>query len=324
LDLIPPGTETFVVVATGLRHGGGKTVIEAFLKELTAASGNAKNIVLFLDSRLTTSVRLPNPFQIFRSQNTPLNQFRIDLNLKKTLGSSDRVLYLGSRSPFFKLSASVTSFIQNRLLVEDFNLSGYPLRTRLRLWLEKYLLRQFAKNTNVFWVQTKTMQRLASLAVKSENVFIKNIVDTPTTNIHSQKIRDFIYVASGEPHKNHENLFGALQLLGRENIFPKIALTLEQKRFDDLCRKFPEVRVDNLAGLSREQVLLEYSKSKALVFPSLLESLGLPLLEARALGLKILSSDLDFTHDSVSADMTFNPREPADIAEKMKAFILNS
>ena len=48
--------------------------------------------------------------------------------------------------------------------------------------------------------------------------------------------------------------------------------------------------VVNLGKISHDEVFEIYGRSKALLFPSLKESLGLPLIEANQLGLKVLVS----------------------------------
>ena len=55
--------------------------------------------------------------------------------------------------------------------------------------------------------------------------------------------------------------------------------------------------VVNLGKISHDEVFEIYGRSKALLFPSLKESLGLPLIEANQLGLKVLVSNLPFAND---------------------------
>lgn len=51
-------------------------------------------------------------------------------------------------------------------------------------------------------------------------------------------------------------------------------------------------------GVMPHEKLLEYYKSsKGLLFPSSIESLGLPLLEAARFGLPIIASDLDYVKE---------------------------
>ena len=51
--------------------------------------------------------------------------------------------------------------------------------------------------------------------------------------------------------------------------------------------------------LSYEQLLTLYKSAHALLFPSYIESLGLPLIEAASFGIPIIASDLPFAHDVV-------------------------
>ena len=51
-------------------------------------------------------------------------------------------------------------------------------------------------------------------------------------------------------------------------------------------------------GIIKHDNLLSYYKSAtALVFPSSIETVGLPLLEAAALGLPVLAADVDYAHE---------------------------
>ena len=42
-------------------------------------------------------------------------------------------------------------------------------------------------------------------------------------------VYDFIYVATGEPHKNHKRLIEAWKILGRDGIKPSLCLTIDPK-----------------------------------------------------------------------------------------------
>jgi glycosyltransferase involved in cell wall biosynthesis len=54
--------------------------------------------------------------------------------------------------------------------------------------------------------------------------------------------------------------------------------------------------VHYVGELSQENCLLEYQRADALIYPSLLESYGLPLTEAMAMGLPILVADQPYAH----------------------------
>jgi glycosyltransferase involved in cell wall biosynthesis len=59
----------------------------------------------------------------------------------------------------------------------------------------------------------------------------------------------------------------------------------------------------------------------ALIYPSILESYGLPLLEARAAGLPLITGELDYVRDIVDPEETFDPASPLSIARAVKRFM---
>ena len=64
-----------------------------------------------------------------------------------------------------------------------------------------------------------------------------------------------------------------------------------------------------------------YGEVRALIYPSRLESLGLPLIEARAAGLPILAAELDYVRDAVDPEECFDPDSALSIARAVKRFL---
>jgi glycosyltransferase involved in cell wall biosynthesis len=136
----------------------------------------------------------------------------------------------------------------------------------------------------------------------------------------------FFYPADGVAHKNHPNLLKAWALLARSGRLPKLYLTLRPEEMDAAWRAaglrqgdFPSV--ENLGRLPRQQVLDRIGRSSALMFPSRSETLGLPMLEARALGVPILASERDFVRDVCEPVQAFDPNSPASIALAVRRFV---
>jgi glycosyltransferase involved in cell wall biosynthesis len=106
-----------------------------------------------------------------------------------------------------------------------------------------------------------------------------------------------LYPANNWHHKNHEALLRALVWLKKERnlsvplIFTGTQLSegypLQQKIADfglsEQCRLFDYLTTEEMAYL--------YLQARGLIFPSLFEGFGLPLLEAMATGCPVLSSD---------------------------------
>ena len=93
----------------------------------------------------------------------------------------------------------------------------------------------------------------------------------------------FFYPADGAGHKNHLRLLEAFLLIN-ENY--KLYLTLSENDFSKLSEKFPclktkSSKIINLGQMPRKKILKFYNeKVGTLIFPSLDESFGIPLIEA--------------------------------------------
>ena len=81
------------------------------------------------------------------------------------------------------------------------------------------------------------------------------------------------------------------------------------------------LNIKNVGHISRSDVLNILSSSSALIFPSLAETLGIPLLEATALGVPIVASEFDYVRDIASPIETFNPHSPVSIADAVQRFV---
>lgn len=114
-------------------------------------------------------------------------------------------------------------------------------------------------------------------------------------------------------------LLDAFDRLFERGINPGLALTvpcrftLINERVRQLMGK--GVQVTNFGNLSFDRLLELYSGSEYLVFPSLAESFGLPLLEAVSAGCKVVASELPYVHAVIEPTDTFNPWDADSIAE---------
>lgn len=131
----------------------------------------------------------------------------------------------------------------------------------------------------------------------------------------------------GDPHKNHLVLIQAWCMLASEGIFPSLCLTVSQSQFVVLCKELDRLRklynlnVENLGELSRDSIKKLYEESGALIYPSKLESFGLPLVEARQAGLSILAPELDYVRDLIDPEETFDPDSAVSIARAIKRYM---
>jgi glycosyltransferase involved in cell wall biosynthesis len=58
-----------------------------------------------------------------------------------------------------------------------------------------------------------------------------------------------------------------------------------------------------------------YFNCPYLIFPSIMESFGLPLIEAAESGMKVLASNLPYVYDVIIPSLTFGPLDKISIAD---------
>lgn len=134
----------------------------------------------------------------------------------------------------------------------------------------------------------------------------------------------FIFLGNVEPRKNVRNTVKAFIAFAEQNPKVKLAITgLKQSFIDNILHetnheKFLDRIV--LTGFVDDTTLLAlYSEAKVFLYPSLREGFGLPILEAMAFGIPVVTSNISAMPE-VAGEAAFmvNPYSVEDIAEAMK------
>jgi len=332
--------------ANNTHLGGGKILLEGLIK--TSAFKGER--VFLLDSRMQLTSPLSSADTIKRVFPSALQRFLAELWLARNVGEADTVLCFGNLPPLFKLPGHVVVFVQNRYLLENVSLASCTRRERFRLRVERLWIRFKLVNVNQFIVQTPSMkamlvsmledkankygnkskhQRYSQLVkvmplMDSVNHYQRQFSDIPRNSTNDF---DFVYVASGTPYKNHCRLIEAWCLLAEEDIFPSLCLTIDEDHFPELTNWIDEMtdqynlKIENSGTLSHNGIVELYGRADALIYPSLFESFGIPLIEARQAGLAVLASELDYVRDVLDPEQSFNPESVSSIAGAIKRFI---
>jgi glycosyltransferase involved in cell wall biosynthesis len=279
---------------------------------------------------------MPDGIWVKRVRPSVIERFTAERWLADNVRTGDVALCFGNLPPLFKLRGHAVVFLQNRYLIDYVRLDSFPLNIRARLGIERLWLSNRMTNADEFVVQTPTMKNLLEARTQGRvpvrvlpfmtqaSGYARNVAQATA---EKRETCEFLYVASGEPHKNHRRMIEAWRLLAEEGLLPSLRLTLDETRFSTLCREIEEMcqchglRVKNMGTLSHGDVLALYKDVDALIYPSTFESFGLPLIEARQEGLPILASELNYVRDVCSPVQTFDPTSPVSIARAVKRFI---
>ena len=322
-------TKKLFISAFNIHQGGGLYLLRSLIK---AVDPNRK-CLLILDKRLSADATVARHHKVQWISPTILHRLNVNKWLFKNTDYFDTVLCFGNLPPLIKLKGRVIVFVQNRYLIDHVALSQFPFKDQIRLFFERLWFSMGMRNASLYIVQTLSMKQLLEKKLGNQVpirvcpfVADSNGYKRDSLDFHYSKnnIYDFVYVASGEPHKNHLRLLEAWKLLAQEGIYPSLCLTLDGVRSMGLCRRLEDLsreyglRISNIGSVAHEEILALYNKSGAVIYPSKFESLGLPLIEARQAGLPVLAPELDYVRDVLDPEQVFNPDSPTSIARAVK------
>ncbi|OFZ29736.1 MAG: hypothetical protein A2622_10985 [Bdellovibrionales bacterium RIFCSPHIGHO2_01_FULL_40_29] len=249
-----------------------------------------------------------------------------EFKLCRSSKTDDQIICFGNLPLLFPCRGKSYLFFQNMVLLKKNAYLKFPWKEKLKHQIERFWLHLGISAVEKVLVQSETVRQEFLCEFPFAKVSVVPFVEElpPIPKIESKEF-DFVYVSSGDPHKNHKRLFEAWQILASQNIFPSLVVTvndchpqvLEQVR----VLQTQNIKLHNKPGLSHSQVLSLYGHAKALIFPSLTESFGLPLIEADHAGIPIVASELDYVRECVTPAESFDPNSAKSIARAVKRFM---
>ncbi|GAV19748.1 glycosyltransferase Gtf1 [Mariprofundus micogutta] len=293
---------------------------------------NTDGILFVLDERLILPASWKPVGTLLIVHPGFFSRLNVEFQLRKLFTATSHALCMGNLPPLMAEGGKTTVFIQNCYLIDQLPLTGFPSLVRARIMMERWWLRFRAGSIDRFIVQTNSMAlRLKKhLSRNADIIPFFQLPEVADSSVAIEKTQyDYLYVASGEPHKNHKVLIQAWVDLAKIGQFPSLCLTLDRHKFFELYDWIRmktdqyDLHIKFKYDLSQNEVTQLYGKARALIYPSLFESFGLPLIEAAHAGLPVLAADLDYVHDVIIASATFDPNSPQDIASAVSKFTYN-
>lgn len=174
-------------------------------------------------------------------------------------------------------------------------------------WLRDYLL-------NVGYPESKLTIMYPSSRFKSNHIGF----------ITDNKINLF-YPTSSSIYKNYYLIFDALKLIDPVKLsFLKLRITLYEADITKISHYIELINcgVLELVGQLNDHFMEKYYLSSILIFPSLIETFGYPLIEAREIGAPIIVADLPYSRDVLSGYEKvdyFSPTNPLALKELLES-----
>ena len=320
------------VVCLACRSGGGLTILQDLFSFASANCGSHEWLFVLSDQKLlsnNTNVHVKRTTAAYRgiasriaaeftSGRTAINHFEPDIVLSlqnvdtPARGRRPLAIYMHQALPF--ADATFSPFKRSERSIA------------IRQTLLGFLIRRSVARAQVTFVQTQWIADAVSKACPYTNV--KNIgyrlPHAPTLPEQTpQRTTCFVYPASGAIYKDHITLHRAVKLWHSwEPNVGKVVLTLAQDTFERVVGSLTadEARWYDFVGNVPAEVLAEIYANSILVFPSYLETLGLPLYEARAHGCRIVAADTAHAREALAEYQLVHytaPQSPRDLANAM-------
>lgn len=316
--------QNIIIHAPNIHQGGGMISLMSLLAKLKPT----QIAVINIDARADLSEL--GHYRVNRINPSILSRLSAEHKLLEQAKTADCVICLGNLPPLFSLSCYTIVYIQNRLLVDPSAIRLFSFKIRLRLMLERLWQTVFMHNVDEIWVQTPSMQRLVHEQFPQIAIQTNTLMLLPEQKpVPVEPTYDFIYVASLLPHKNHHNLIKAWISLSQQDIKPSLLLICnddnpELSRWIHEQMKTHDLKITFQHEMPHHDIFDAYAQARALIYPSLIESYGMPLVEAAHVGIAILAPDLDYVHDLIKPAGTFDPEKYEDIARAVTIFLESS
>lgn len=235
--------------------------------------------------------------------------------LLRYANKGENTLFFCSLPPFTKYRNSIV-YSHNPHILSCPMLSIY----NTKFILYHYWLYLFKNNVDYFACQTETVsKKLQKMNCKTELLPFY----TKLRKLNLEKKYDFCYISTVAPHKNHDKLFDAIELAIENGIYFTIIVTIRNNiqnfklidRINQINQKVGKEVVINRGFVNINEIEEIYGLTRTIIFPSLDESFGLPLIEAANCGLRVISADKAYTHDLLNNPIVFNPEDSSSIKD---------
>ncbi len=328
--------KNIIVNAYPLRFSGALVILNQFIENMNTYALPNHMYYVFVDSSLEFNSKCPNIKFIkvqysflkkilFYNNFVGINKYLKDNKIEphfvlslanintRTVGDIPNYVY-------FHQSITIYKHKWNILSVEEFKYLIY------KVYYKYAIKRSLQKNTQVI-VQLECIKDRYSKVYSID----KDRIITITPNVIMPLLKsvddsceidesyiNLIYPATPLKYKNHKVIIDSLGIVAKvSDRKVRLYLTCEKDelRKIDIPKLSNNVEIVFMGHVKYDHLINFYYKMDALLFPSFIESFGLPMIEAATSGIKILAADTDFAnevlsnYDGVEFIATFTPEK---------------
>lgn len=329
------GSKSIAINGVNSNSAGGRRILLSYLQFLD--SDELNDDYFLLTSRpeefYWISNQRINVVPLSRKSSGILTPIYYEVFLKKVLKKHQADIVLNLGDLIINTTVKQVYFFDWRYLTSRNNniWSMMSPTDRLKRELKFFLIKKRICQPEKILVQTKEVSE------ELVRIFGVSNVEIVPGGYSRQKLRDLafnfnlpngpklLYLTHYYVHKNLEIFLPLANLIRKRNLGFKLIITIDQKQnekaklfLESVKRENLEDIIINLGTIEQEQVSCLYQQCDALLMPTLLETFGLPYLEAMDYSLPILTSDLSFAREVCGESaIFFDPNNEYDILDKI-------
>ena len=231
-----------------------------------------------------------------------------------------QLVYCHNPSPFYKASINELKYEQKLFLFSLFYKWLYKINIKANKavivqqeWIGKFLVDKLGAND---YIVSKP------IISNPKNEFIPDVFS-------DKGLVTFFFPALARTFKNFEVILNALKYLKKtdESVYRKVKIILTiNKSSGDYAKNIMEEykdleQVQFIGAISYEEVIARYRSCDIVLFPSKLETWGLPISEAKEFSKPIILADLPYAHETLgnySSALFIEPDNYIQLAKIMK------
>lgn len=296
-----------------INNGGGLRLLNYMVNEL-----QAQKVDFFLLADDRCEISHVQGERVLYMKASFIKRMRFYKSIKNQYSS---VLCFGNIPSLVKLNIPVYTYFHNINLL-TLSESSNPIEY-CKMWLKRQVFRYYRNNTDYWIVQTSnTASELINHLHESSNRVVEfpffDIPDLCRENAVSRT--DYVFIGNYyNGAKGHNELLKAWEILHENNIDIPLHLTVDNSNIDFVKKINDKVRsgvkIINHGTIPFSEVAKLYWKSKAIIYPSHNESLGLGIIEAIKAGCDVIGADLPYLHAICIPSIVFSPYSADSIAD---------
>ena len=302
-----------LIYATAISTGGGIRIVDSYKKKYLDTE---HNIIFLLSSNLIADESNIQVFIYNKIKKSIL--YRLFFNIFKAHkivkeNNIDQIISLNNTIILFT-KVKQTIYLHQTLPFSDYNPLFFG---NTYLWIFKNILGKYIiyslKKADFIIIQSQWLNKVLSERIKidSKKIIIEMPIDSRRNIVPYKKSYvngklHFFYPSGYVSYKNHSMIVDTLKKIPHEKL-SKISIDFtflpdENRKVKSLYKSVIKHSLPvNFLGYQNDQNLSKLYSNRILIFPSIVESFGLPILEAVNSKTPIIALDTEFsreiTHD---------------------------